>query len=159
MSEHLVEREHASNLTCLWGAVEDCPNHGHRESLVIRLQSLAVIEYFTLAKVCDFALHVLRDQHVVGFQVSVNDGLVEAVVEMLESEDESARELKARGCPRSHHALAIHSCPEGSFGAELKHKAKLVSTRVPTAADKLHEVRVVKWCHDGLCDNQEYIDV
>ena len=154
-----VESNNNAAKTCLRGAVEERPDHGHRESLVFLLQSLAVIEYYALAKVRDFALHVLGDQHVVGFQVSVDDGLVEAMVEMLDAEDESARELEARVCPRPHHALAVHSCLQRSLGAELKHKAELVSTRVPTPADELHEVRVVKWCHDGLCDNQEYIDV
>ena len=102
------------------------------------MQSLAVFKDFALAKVRDFTLHVLRDQHVVRFQVSVDDGLVEAVVEMLEAEDDSARELEARVCPRSQRDLAVHGGLERSLGAELKHKAELVSTRVPTPAHELH---------------------
>ena len=45
----------------------------------------------------------------------MDDGLVEAVVEMLKDEDEATRELEAWVFPRTHHAFAVHGSLERSL--------------------------------------------
>jgi hypothetical protein len=85
----------------------------------------------------------------------MDHGVVEAVVEVLETPCDAKSQVEARVGPRSETLRAVHERAERAHGAELEHEAKLVGALVPASAVELHEVRVVQWGHDlQTRDNQ-----